>query len=386
LRAAGGAAAHSALDFGAGLVNAWVIENQTEDELNNKVYPAIKAEMVKQAEQLLQLQIENYPTTYYWNITIETATTTGTETGTGLLGVDLKSVAITEEDKKGEKIRQKCYPGFCNKFITTTYSVPAGSISIDQAALYGRLTGMKLDKLRERAVAARDAANQPDAFEGYSDLVELVEADDLDLVIRAQTARSPAEDIRKYLAFKANHAQSGVTTSGARKVLVPPISERSAELLALVDAPFEDLITFTRRWGNAAQLSRLHSYAKSQGFLAGSSDAKYWSDMEAAAAAPLEDDELADRQRLLWSQGPPTEEIDDQRATVSSLEDRVIELEQQLDELSNTDVRTQDERDKREPPHPPYAQMEQIRQELKRTRDDLSVERRLLKDDEREKR
>ena len=386
---AGGAAAHSALGFGAGLVNAWVIENQLERELKNEVYPAIQAEMVRQGDQLLQLQIENYGTIYYWNITVETATSSGTTSeyaATGLLGAYLKSVSISEEDKHGETNRQKCYPGFCNTFITTTYSVQAGSISIDQAALYGRLSGMKLDKLREHAVAGKDAANMPDQYEQWSNIVELIDADDLDLVIRAQTGRTPADDIRKYLAVKANQAQSAVTSGGPQKVLVPTLSERSAELLALVDAPFEELITFTKRWGTAAQVSHLRSYAVTQGFVAGSTDAKHWSDMVAAAEAPLTDEMLADRQRLAWSQGPSTEDVENQRATVTSLEDRIKELEQQLEEMSDMDARTQEERDAHEPPHPPYVQMDQVRQELKRTREDLSVERQLLKADEREKR
>jgi len=383
LRAGGGAAAHSALSFGAELVGAWVRGNQLERELKNRIYPAIEAEMVRQGDQLLQLQIENYGTTYYWNITIETGTTTGTMegTGTGLNLPELKSVAISTDDKHAEKSKNKCYPGFCIETTTTTYSVPAGSISIDQAALYGRLTGMKLDKLREQAVAGRDAANMPDQYEQWSNLVETIDADDLDLVIRAQTGRLPADVIRKYLASKADQAQLGVTTGGPRKILIPPLSKRSAELQALVDAPFEELITFTKRWGNAAQLSRLRSYAVNQGFLAGSTDSKHWSDMVAATEAPLDDEMLADRQRLLWSQGPSTEELEEQRATVNSLEDRVNELEQQLDELSHMDGRTQEELDAGEPPHPPWARMLRVKQEITRIREDLSVERRLLKDD-----
>ena len=221
----------------------------------------------------------------------------------------------------------------------------------------------------------------PDEYEQWSNIVELIDANDLDLVIRAQTGRSPADDIRNYFALKANQAQSGVPTGGPQKVLVPPLSQRSAELLALVDAPFEDLITFTKRWGNAAQLSRLRSYAVNQGFLAGSTDSKHWSDMVAATEAPLDDEMLADRQRLLWSQGPSTEELEEQRATVNSLEDRVNELEQQLDELSHMDGRTQEELDAGEPPHPPWARMLRVKQEITRIREDLSVERRLLKDD-----
>ena len=390
LRMAGGVAAHSALNFGAELVGAWVRGNQLDEEMKNKIYPAIEAEMMRQGDQLLQLQIEDYGTKYYWNITIETGSTAmGTASeplGTGQNPSNLNSVTISTYDQHGSYSKNKCYPGFCIETTTTTYSVPAGSISIDQAALYGRLSGMKLDKLREHAVAGKDAANMPDQYEQWSNIIELIDANDLDLVIRAQTGRSPADDIRKYFALKANQAQSGVPTGGPQKVLVPPLSQRSAELLALVDAPFEDLITFTKRWGNAAQLSRLRSYAVNQGFVAGSTDAKHWSDMVAATEAPLTDEMLADRQRLSWSQGPSTKELADQRATVSSLENRIKELEQQLVEMSDMDARTQEELNAGEPEHPPYGRMLKVKQEITRLREDLLVERRLLKDDERQKR
>jgi hypothetical protein len=40
---AGGVAAHSALNFGAELVGAWVRGNQLDEEMKNKIYPAIEA-------------------------------------------------------------------------------------------------------------------------------------------------------------------------------------------------------------------------------------------------------------------------------------------------------------------------------------------------------
>jgi len=254
---------------------------------------------------------------------------------------------------------------------------------------------MKLDKLREQAVAGRDAANMPDQYEQWSDVVETVDADDLELVIRAQTGRVPADVIRKYFASKAGQTQSGGATGGPQNLrAVPQLSERSRELELLVDAPFEELITFTKRWGNQSQLSRLRSYAVTRRFEsglggdagAGVASGAYWSRMATAAEAPLEDKFSAERQRFLWSQGPSTKELDDQSDKVNSLENQVNDLEQLLEELKQADGRTREERNTGEPPHPPWRRIEQVKQEIESIRDDLSVEKQLLKASEREKR
>ena len=398
LRMAGGMAAHSALNFGAELVGAWVRQNQIEDAMKNKIEPQIEAEMARQADELVRLQIENSGTQYYWNITIEVASVGDTAgmTGTGTMGPDLKSVVISDQDLSSDKTEHRFWPPGASIQITTTVSsIPIPSIPIDQAALYGRLTGMKLDKLREQAVAGRDAANMPDQYEQWSDVVETVDADDLELVIRAQTGRVPADVIRKYFASKAGQTQSGGATGGPQNLrAVPQLSERSRELELLVDAPFEELITFTKRWGNQSQLSRLRSYAVTRRFEsglggdagAGVASGAYWSRMATAAEAPLEDKFSAERQRFLWSQGPSTKELDDQSDKVNSLENQVNDLEQLLEELKQADGRTREERNTGEPPHPPWRRIEQVKQEIESIRDDLSVEKQLLKASEREKR
>jgi archaellum component FlaC len=108
--------------------------------------------------------------------------------------------------------------------------------------------------------------------------------------------------------------------------------------------------------------------------------------MATAAEAPLEDKFSAERQRFLWSQGPSTKELDDQSDKVNSLENQVNDLEQLLEELKQADGRTREERNTGEPPHPPWRRIEQVKQEIESIRDDLSVEKQLLKASEREKR
>jgi hypothetical protein len=88
--------------------------------------------------------------------------------------------------------------------------------------------------------------------------------------------------------------------------------------------------------------------------------------------------------RWKWAKGVLKEEVADQEATVGALERRRDALKQRISKLEEMDARTREERDAGEPPHPPWAQLHKAKEELKSLEDELGVEKRILRDLEKE--
>jgi hypothetical protein len=157
-------------------------------------------------------------------------------------------------------------------------------------------------------------------------------------------------------------------------------------MLELFDAPISDVII--RAKIKDLSLAGLRAYAEQQREDAGQSgDAgagaqrhAYWSDIIEQIDAPLDERYAVDRWRYMWSKGAPPEVLAEQRDVVIALEAQITSAEERLTQLQDVDARTPAERAAGEPAHPPWAEIQALREKLKRAREDLGVERRLLKD------
>lgn len=157
-------------------------------------------------------------------------------------------------------------------------------------------------------------------------------------------------------------------------------------MLELFDSPISEVII--RAKIKDLSLSGLRAYAEQQRADAGQSgDAgagaqrhAYWSDVIEQIDAPLDERQAQERWDYLWSRGAPPEVAAEQRNVVIALEAQIAGGEQRLAELRDLDARTPEERQANEPAHPPWAELHALEEKLKRAREDLGVERRLLKD------
>jgi hypothetical protein len=160
----------------------------------------------------------------------------------------------------------------------TTTPVELEVPPIEEVAGYAKLEGVDLGALRAYARANLDEASRSADRAGqhaaahWRDVVSVLDADDLELVVRAHTERLSAGDV-------ATHFE--------RRIKRDPGTRADAlrELLGLLDAPFEDVVDYAHAKGRP--LGPLRAYAAGRASAAGASgDAgagaaagAYWSDV-----------------------------------------------------------------------------------------------------------
>jgi hypothetical protein len=88
--------------------------------------------------------------------------------------------------------------------------------------------------------------------------------------------------------------------------------------------------------------------------------------------------------RLEWAKGQLEKEVVDQKAKVGALGKRVDDIEAEISRLEETDARTAKEKAAGEPPHPPHRKIFELKQELEATKEDLGIEKQILRDLEKE--
>ena len=139
---------------------------------------------------------------------------------------------------------------------------------MEEVVAYAKLTGMDLKALRayvgERSAEAAKSSDGrigAHASARWTDLTQLMDGDDLELVVRAHTERLPRDGVAHYL------------------------ENRNSELVGLLDAPFESVVGAVKRAGRA--LGRLRAYAarraeeagRDNDARAGAAGAAYWQRM-----------------------------------------------------------------------------------------------------------
>jgi uncharacterized protein DUF4157 len=146
----------------------------------------------------------------------------------------------------------------------------------------------------------------------------------------------------------------------------------------LIDAPLDAVIAQCKV--RLVPLGWLRDYAiRMRG--ADANHASSWSDIVRSIDAPLDDRLSAERQRFTWQEGPSTKEVERQRSVVASLQSRIDDLQRQIDFLLKSDARTAVEIAGHEPPHPPWSRINALRDQIKRLKEELDVESRMLKAD-----
>jgi len=179
----------------------------------------------------------------------------------------------------------------------TRYSIPLERPPMDEVVAYAKLTGMDLKPLRAEAAArGAEAAKSGDGRVGahasahLADLLRLIDADDLELVLRAHTERLSSSDVAAYLDSKIERVEAAVT-AGAYERREKAVGQTLAkadkprELRELLDAPFEDVVDYAYEHGRP--LERLRAYAAGRAEQAGQSTdshagpaaSTYWSQM-----------------------------------------------------------------------------------------------------------
>jgi hypothetical protein len=209
--------------------------------------------------------------------------------GTFLDGIELG----TEPLEKTRVVRDgSASRGGADVYRYTTYPVELASPPIDELVTYAKLRGMDLRALRPQAVAERDAVSRDEGgrvaahmHAHWSDVISLIDADDTDLMLRAQTEKLPFEEVRSYLDLKAERIEMSIGTGaypqqqGAIYRLVTE-AEKARELSALMDAPFDAIVDYAKK--NGKQLDELRVYAVRRAAQAGKAsdadaDSAYWS-------------------------------------------------------------------------------------------------------------
>jgi hypothetical protein len=211
--------------------------------------------------------------------------------GTFLDGVQLGTAPVekTRVVRDGSAAR-----GGSDTYRYITYPVQLAAPPIEDITIYARLHGMDLKALRAHAVARRDEIDRVEGgstgakmSEHWSEVLSLIDADDTDLMLRAQTEKLPVEDVRGYLAHKAESIMSSINAGAYPRepgVLGRLLTqaEKTRELLALLDAPFEDVVDYAKKHGK--QLAPLGHYAvrratKAREAGGDAADSTYWSQM-----------------------------------------------------------------------------------------------------------
>jgi hypothetical protein len=194
---------------------------------------------------------------------------------------------------------------------------------------------------------------------------------------------SLSEDVvREYAAHRRDAAPT------ARPTLGKPdrTADYWARMEALSSAPLDEVIIQAKI--QSVSLEGLRNYAvEMKTSMAQSSDAgygahaaEYWAEIIRLVDAPLDERYAAEHRRAAWEQGGTLDDITDQQAAVDAAEKRLSDSERLLDTLEMTDARTAAERAAGEPPHPPWAKVYALKARISELREDVALERRLLKD------
>ena len=262
----------------------------------------VEAKLIALSGQFVEHHARHPGTTLYANVTINVHTFDGyvvagddAVTWTDYEGTTLESVELgtkpvdkTRVERDGSAAR-----GGSDTYRYITYPVKLAEPPMEEVVAYAKLTGMDLKALRAYAVGQREGASQgrdDRASAHWSDVVGLIDASDVELVIRAHTERLPTDDVRGYLALKAERIEKSIDVgaypreAGAISKLVDQ-AEKARELQALLDAPFEDVVDYAKQ--NGMGLEPLRRYAahraeqagKSGDAGAGTEASAYWSQM-----------------------------------------------------------------------------------------------------------
>lgn len=271
---------------------------------SKEIEKGVNAQLSNMSQQFMDHHVRHPDVTLYANVTIcvhtfdgyvvagDDAVTWTDYNGTNLERVELGMAPVekTRVERDGSARR-----GGSDIYRYITYPVKLATPPMEDLATYARLSGMDLKPLRSHAVARRDEIARVERGAvgakmnaHWSDVLDIIDADDTDLMLRAQTERLPVEDVRSYLALKAERIQRSIDMGayppepGAVVQLVTQ-AEKTRELLALLDAPFEDIVDYARKKGK--NLSPLGNYAvqratKAAGDAGASAETRtYWSQM-----------------------------------------------------------------------------------------------------------
>jgi hypothetical protein len=215
----------------------------------------------------------------------------------------------------------------------------------------------------------------------------------------------PSEDeLREYAKYKgelaeesraeAARAAGDLEATEERKSYQSALEHKNAKSLEywkqmekLVDEPVENWITRAKVKtipldGFRAHAVRAKKLARSLSNPNTSSLAEaYWDKVIQRIDAPLDESLLGEQQRFIWERGPTQTELDKQQGTIEAMEYRRNELKARYEVLKNIDARTPDEIAGGEPPHPPWAKMYQMEQEIKTLNEEISIQKKILRDD-----
>lgn len=194
------------------------------------------------------------------------------------------------------------------------------------------------------------------------------------LIVESQYGKLSADTLREY----AEYRREGAKPSGA--VPIGRTDDSSAywsRQEALTSAPLEQVIVQAKI--KSVALANLRAYAVRMRD-AGNQDATHWAAIIRLIDAPLEDRYAVEHQEFLWAQGGSKDEIAKQQQMIDSLEKQIADGEALAESLLSVDARTRAERDGGEPPHPPWARINDVETKNKALREELWIQKRLLKD------
>ena len=189
-----------------------------------------------------------------------------------------------------------------------------------------------------------------------------------ELILQSYSGGIPLDDLADYARYK--EAQ-------AAKVGDKKNADYWNKMYRLVIGPVEDLIIQAKI--KSIPLDKFKAFATKQAEGAAKAN-EYWSDIVSNIDEPLPEKYLADRQRYQWTQPASKAELDEETRKIETMEKELAELKGLLKTMMNTDARTPDELRGHEPPHPPWAKIAKVEERIARLKEDIDIEKRLLKD------
>ena len=203
------------------------------------------------------------------------------------------------------------------------------------------------------------------------------------LLVATQYGGLPKDKLRLYANARAEQAATAPAPSASRR---RQDVVYWMDMGYLVDAPIGEVIMQAKI--KSVSLDGLLKHARQAKLEAGKQSdggrgaavAAYWDSVIRLIGVPLDGPASAERQRELWKQPASQMELSTQRTQVRTLQTRIVELEERLKVLHHRDARTADERAGGEPPHPPWAEIAEVKRTVASLREDLGVEKRILKD------
>lgn len=358
------------------MIGRILLQRYLADQLNEHASAKINAAittfdldafLATHEQQIIQAQSEG------WEVRIRIAIDTnwqGTEYGSVLMKANVADCQLLYENQPQPAPYSRSQGGFASYALRTHVDSAWDSQTIEIL-----LEGTDLQQRRYQKSRA-----EIEAMLNVSAAGRTVEFESL--LLRGQMGKIPLNELHDYTEHKRKRAEARGDTAAVKYWL-------SMETLAI--GPVDNLIDQAKIKG--LPLADLRQYALDTAAVAGGSGDRasqhsyhIWSTAVRRIDAPLTDQQSGDRQRYLWSQPASDAELGAYRSRITALEREIAALEQQVATLQRTDARNAEERAGGEPPHPPWARINQEVEEIARLKDDLVVERLMLRDAERKAR